>query len=102
MNVENIVEYIEGINADRDVSTLEETITREIAIEEFCFLGLRKADGIDRAAFQKKFDTAIEKIFGSVIDELARDGLIEVDIDHIRLTPRGMKFGNVVFAEFLF
>ena len=102
MNVENVVEYIEGIKGGRDVSILEETITRKIAIEEFCFLGLRKADGIDRHHFQKKFDTAIEKIFGSVIDELARDGLIEVDIDRIRLTPRGMKFGNVVFAEFMF
>ncbi len=101
-NVEDVVDYINGINDGRDVSTLEEIVTREVAIEEFCFLGLRKADGIERAAFQKKFDTAIEKIFGSVIDELARDGLIEVDADHIRLTPRGMRFGNVVFAEFLF
>ncbi|MBR1581289.1 MAG: radical SAM family heme chaperone HemW [Selenomonadaceae bacterium] len=100
-NVEDVVAYIEGINNGRDVSTLEETITREIAVEEFCFLALRKADGIDRRHFQKKFDTAIEKIFGSVIDELALDGLIAVDDDRIRLTERGMKLGNIVFAEFL-
>ena len=100
-NVEDVVEYIEGIRAGRDVSIPEETITRKIAIEEYCFLGLRKADGIDRKKFQKKFDTAIETIFGNVINELASGGLIEVDNARIKLTPRGMKFGNIVFAEFL-
>ncbi len=101
MNVENVVEYIDGINGGRDVSILEETITRKVAIEEFFFLGLRKADGINRNHFQKKFDTSIENIFGNVIDKLSSDGLIAVDENHIRLTERGMKFGNIVFAEFL-
>ena len=100
-NVEDVVAYIEGINDGHDVSILEATVTRKAAVEEFCFLSLRKADGIDRKHFQKKFDTAIEKIFGSVIDKLALDGLIAVDADHIRLTERGMKIGNIVFAEFL-
>ena len=100
-NVEDVSAYIDGINTGRDVSILEETIDRKSAIEEFCFLSLRKATGIDRNRFQKKFDTAIEKIFGNVIDELALDGLIDVDADHIRLTERGMKIGNIVFAEFL-
>ena len=102
MNVEDVVGYIEGLRAGRDVSLLEETITREIAIEEFCFLGLRKADGIDRNHFKKKFDIAVEELFGNVMKELAADGLIEVDETRIKLTPRGMKFGNIVFAEFLF
>ncbi len=102
MNVEDVVGYIEGLRAGRDVSLLEETITREIAIEEFCFLGLRKADGIDRNHFKKKFDIAVEELFGNVMNELASGGLIEVDNARIKLTPRGMKFGNIVFAEFLF
>ena len=48
-----------------------------------------------------EFDTDIENIFGNVIDKLSSDGLIAVDENHIRLTERGMKFGNIVFAEFL-
>ena len=100
-NVANVNEYIEGIKKHRDVSIIEEIITTQSAMEEFCFLSLRTTEGIDINKFKSKFNVDIEQIFGSVIHQLCLQNLIEFKNERVKLTEHGMKFGNVVFAEFL-
>ena len=95
-NVANVSEYIKGVD-----KCLEEIVTKERAIEEFCFLSLRKAEGIDIAKFKFKFGEDINSLYSKVIDKLNQQGLIEIENSHIKLTNRGMKYGNYVFSEFL-
>ena len=100
-NVASVNDYINGIKNDRDVSIIEEILTKQAAIEEFCFLALRKVEGIDKQKFQKKFGFNIETVFEKVISKLTAEKLIVQSNNFIRLTDRGMQFGNKVFAEFL-
>jgi putative oxygen-independent coproporphyrinogen III oxidase len=58
--------------------------------EEF-FLGLRLTEGI-RADWSP---------FASAVEEFARQGLVEIDGSHLRLTPRGVLLSNEVFAQFI-
>ncbi len=95
-NVRDVAAYISGA-----APVLEEVVTRQAAMEEFCFLGLRMTDGISAQVFHKKFGASIFDVFGDVIDKNQRLGLLEVDGDRIRLTARGMALGNAVFADFL-
>ena len=100
-NIANVNEYIEGIKQGRDVSILEEIVTTQAAMEEFCFLSLRTSAGIDMNKFYNKFGTSIEKIFAESLKKLQRQNMIEVVEGHIKLTEYGMKFGNAAFAEFI-
>ena len=100
-NVKSVSEYINGINSGRDVSLLEEEVTTQAAMEEFCFLALRTVEGININKFKQKFGVDIKSIFGSAINKLKCQNLIETTNDRIKLTDYGMKFGNIAFAEFL-
>ncbi|MCR5834082.1 MAG: radical SAM family heme chaperone HemW [Selenomonadaceae bacterium] len=100
-NVRDVVTYIERMKTGGEVSTIEEIMTREAAMEEFCFLGLRLVDGISAETFAQKFGTDIFKVFGAVIEKNRRLNLLKVDGDKIFLTERGMSLGNEVFADFL-
>ena len=100
-NVADVSEYIKKIRAGGDVSELEEIVTRQAAMEEFCFLGLRIAEGISAEDFAAKFGEDIFSVYGGVIEKNISRGLLENTGGRIYLTERGMKFGNVVVADFL-
>lgn len=100
-NIRDVAEYVKKIRAGENVSVVEEIITRNAAMEEFCFLGLRTAEGLSIEKFSAKFGKNIFEVYGAVIAKYLKLELLEIECGRIILTPRGMKFGNVVFADFL-
>ena len=100
-NIADVAEYVKKIRAGCDVSQVEEVVTINAAVEEFCFLGLRMTRGIDAEIFRKRFDKNIFDVYGKIIEKNVRLGLLEVEGDKIFLTKRGMKVGNIVFADFI-
>ena len=101
-NVRDVKTYSEKIFAGEKIFGVEEVVTRQAAMEEFCFLGLRVVEGISARTFEKIFGENIFDVFGAAIEKNIRLGLLEVDGDKIFLTARGMSLGNEVFADFLF
>lgn len=93
--------YIERIHSGKELREDIEVLTKEDAMEEFLFLGLRKTEGISRTKFQECFGTEIEEIYGDVLVKLEQERLIERKEEKIRLTKRGIDVSNYVFAEFL-
>ncbi len=100
-NLRDISAYIKAAASGVSPSRTEEAVTREKHIEEFCFLSLRTAEGIDRNAFSRKFGCEVESLYKKAIDGLTADNLLEKTPTHYRLTPLGMKFGNRAFRAFL-
>ena len=101
----NIYDLQDYIRADGDVSLLKEeveVISREDALAEFMFLGLRLTEGVTFARFEERFGEEMKNIYGSQIKKLVKDGLLTEDGKGIRLTERGTDISNVVFEEFLF
>jgi putative oxygen-independent coproporphyrinogen III oxidase len=76
-------------------------VSRESALEESFFLGLRLAQGVDLSELTAKFgdDALIDQ--ASAIRELVADGLLERTGDRIRLTSRGRLLSNEVFERFV-
>ena len=66
------------------------------------FLGLRLTEGVSFARFRERFGQEMKNIYGSQIEELVKDGLLEEDEMGIRLTRRGVDISNYVFEKFLF
>ena len=95
-NVRDVKTYIE-----KNIPIVEEIVTRQAAMEEFCFLGLRMTDGISAQIFEKNFGENFFEVFGEVTEKNIRRGLLKVEGDKISLTKRGLALGNEVFADFL-
>ena len=100
-NTSDIAAYIAKIKTGESVRQLEEEPTRQHAMEEFAFLALRTVTGLSREKFAAKFQVELDDIYGASIQKMAAQGLLIVDAEGCRLTAKGFKYGNVVFAEFL-
>ena len=97
----DMTSYIERIGSGEDLREEIEVLTKEDAMEEFMFLGLRKMQGISGIQFENCFGNTIEEIYGDVLEKLEQEKMLEVKENKIRLTKRGIDVSNYVFCEFL-
>ena len=78
-----------------------ETLTRQDAMEEFMFLGLRLTSGVSASAFETIFGRPMEEVYGPVLQKMQRQGLMERAGQRWHLTDLGLDVSNYVLAEFL-
>jgi len=76
-------------------------LSREDAMAEYLFLGLRLTDGVDIETFEGQFNCNFEETYRKKIDSLIGSGLMELVNGIIRLTRRGMLLSNQVFSKFI-
>ena len=100
-NIDNISEYIEKIRNGEEVydEVLENTIKEDM--EEFMFLGLRMIKGISKDEFKKRFKKDIYDVYGKVIQDNIKKGLLKEDEKDISLTEKGIEVSNWVMSEFI-
>ena len=80
---------------------VEEKLNQEESAKEYMMLGLRMLKGISISEFQRKFNLNPIVYFRFEISKLVEEDLIEVDLDDIRLTEKGLDFANRVWQEFV-
>lgn len=68
---------------------------------EYMFLGLRKIKGVSKQRFAECFGSSMEDIYGNVIEDMKKKGLLQEQGDSVRLTERGIDVSNYVMSEFL-
>ena len=93
--------YIDSMLEKGHARREEHTVTDKEKIEEEMFLGLRLLKGVDLNTFEEKYGKRAEKIFREVIDKNLKIGYLEIDDNKLRLTRKGLFYGNEVFSEFL-
>ena len=97
-NTQKLEEYLELNGEDK---IIQEKQTREETMKEYMLLGLRKIDGVLISEFEQKFRIHPLFYFRFEISKLEEKDLIEVDLDNIRLTKKGLDLANQVFQEFV-
>lgn len=100
-NHDTLEEYGLELTAGRLPRRDQHLLTLEDAMAEFMFLGLRLADGVFAENFEREFGSPLRSVYGTVIDELLRTGLLQQERRALRLTRRGLLLSNRVFARFL-
>jgi oxygen-independent coproporphyrinogen III oxidase len=94
-NADVLEKYVAG-------SPLQSTlVSREAALEERFFLGLRLNRGVDLREVAAISGPQASDNLSPAIAELIGDGLMQQDGNFIRLTPRGRLLSNEVFQAFL-
>lgn len=100
-DIRDVKKYIE---LNGDIEKLHENIeilTKEDAIEEFMFLGLRKMAGVDVMDFQCRFGVPIENVYAKEIEHNIDKGLLIRQGDMLKLTEYGIDICNTVMSDFI-
>jgi putative oxygen-independent coproporphyrinogen III oxidase len=100
VNIKGVQPYIDATHKDRPL--LEESeVSEQEAIEDFMMVGLRLLRGVRREDFHRQFGLELEAVFGSKLNKLLKQKLLETTDEGYRLTEQGVLLGNEVFGEFL-
>lgn len=83
------------------IKTIEETQNKLDMEKEFMMLGLRKLDGVSISKFEQKFGENPIYLFRNELQNLVEEDLLEVDLDDIKLTSKGLDLANLVWEEFV-
>ena len=100
-NTADFGEYIERSQAGLSVEAVRESLDEAGVIGEYVFTALRMTQGMRFVDFQLRFGQDFRQLFAEPLGRLSKMELIDQTDQVVFLTPRGMKFGNQVFAEFL-
>jgi oxygen-independent coproporphyrinogen-3 oxidase len=100
-NERSVGRYIELMGQNQQAIVSRQDLNEAERQEEALFLGLRLMSGIGLDSFQERFGFDLRSRFRSNIDHLLDAGLIEMNPDSLRLTPRGWMLSNEVFTEFM-
>ena len=102
-NIENLEEYMKNIEdnlSDKNV-VIQETQDFDSKAKEYMMLKLRTLEGVDISEFKRKFNNTPIILFGFELKELVEQELVEIDLDRIFITNKGLDFANKVFEKFI-
>ncbi|RIK43499.1 MAG: coproporphyrinogen III oxidase [Chloroflexi bacterium] len=101
-NRKPVPSYIRRMKDGEPVEEFSETIGPQLAMGETMMLGLRLIqEGVPLVRFRHRHGQDMLQVFAGQISRFARDGLLVVDEQRVRLTRQGLLVGNRVFADFL-
>jgi len=95
----NTVDLNKYIN--KNIHTIHEIQTKEDKMREYMLLGLRKIKGVKISEFKNKFIDNPVYLYRRELSKLSDEELIEIDIDNIKLTNKGIDLANQVWMEFV-
>jgi oxygen-independent coproporphyrinogen-3 oxidase len=110
-NTSDLDEYLENTDVADQLPLLKakperrtpdvDVIGRVEAFEESLFLGLRLNEGVDLGGLRSEFGDDLLRDAMPALLEVCDAGLLELDSERVRLTPRGRLISNEVFSRLL-
>ena len=100
-NTADMQEYLSDSENPEKIRKNRELLTKEDEMSEFMFLGLRMTKGVSKDDFQEYFGTAIENIYGEVLEKYKSQGLLMEKNRRIFLSRAGIHVSNGIMADFL-
>jgi len=96
-NAHDAAAYVRAIEVGSLPAEQVEAVTRESALEEELFLGLRQLQGIDMGRIEREYGVGL----GTRFEGLEAAGLVERDGNVVRLAPAKLSVSNEVFVELM-
>ena len=99
-NVRHPGAYMDAVAAGGHAVAEERPLDDAEVRSDFVFTGLRRLVGVDGTRFLERFGVTLADAFPQV-PELVRNGLLEWEGDHLRLSGPGLRFADTVAASFV-
>lgn len=102
-NIDLLDKYISNIENEKieNNRTICEIQTEEEKQKEYMLLGLRTIEGVNIQEFKNKFIENPIYLFRKQLEKLVKEDLIEIDLNQIKLTTKGLDLANIVWEEFV-
>ena len=100
-NTSRLAVYRDGLAAGRGWVQSEEAPDEVRARSEGAFLGLRLLDGLDLAAYARRYGLPLDQAFPGAVERLVAEGLCEVAAGCLRLRPEAVAIANRAFVAFV-
>lgn len=97
-NTENLNKYLNDIKTNRTIHEVQEIEDEQ---KEYMLLGLRKIEGVNIQKFKNKFVENPIYLYRVELDKLVKNKLVEIGINYIQLTNKGIDLANLVWEEFV-
>ena len=98
-NTTDLKQYL--IKSSKEIKTIHEKQKKEDMQKEYMMLGLRMLDGVKISEFKAKFGENPIFLFRKELEKLVNEELVEIDLDNIKLTNKGLDLANLVWEEFV-
>lgn len=100
-NVSDFDTYIQNSSSPASIHAEEAHISRDDAMSEFMYLGLRFTEGVDSYEFMEEFGVTLEDVYGKEITKLiSLDLLVKTDKGY-KLTKYGIDVSNYAMSFFV-
>ncbi|MCF6465605.1 radical SAM family heme chaperone HemW [Clostridium sp. Cult2] len=100
-NYNNFKDYFISLEKNKYPIDGEEHIDKEMEIAEYFIMGLRLIEGINKNVFKERFKIKVEDIYEDVLVKYKNRGLLHIDDEWIRFTPKGLDLSNIVYVDLL-
>ena len=100
-NLKNIPEYCNAIEAFGFATESKTVLTIEDKMKEFCFLGLRRTNGISELEFKRRFNCEITEIFGSALEKNLKRGTLKTADGRILIPFEWIFVSNGILVDFV-
>ncbi|GBF10122.1 radical SAM family heme chaperone HemW [Tepidibacillus sp. HK-1] len=101
-NIKGIRSYIDHLLKENQLPRFEEfEVSLQEKKEDMLMLGLRMLEGVKFSDYEKEFNEEMLSRFRAQIEKLVNLGLLMKEKDRIKLSQKGLIYGNEVFAEFI-
>ena len=99
-NTRSMEKYLSRSSLE-DIRENIQPVSREEAMEEFMFLGLRLTEGVSREDFFREFGCSMDRVYGPVLRKYLQNGFLIEEKDRIRLSRRGIHVSNTILSDFI-
>ena len=96
-NIENMIKLVKS-NSLKEIHEVQSELDKK---REYMLLGLRTLKGVSITEFKQKFIENPIYLFRKELEKLVNEELIEIDLDYIKLTRKGLDLANLVWEEFV-
>lgn len=100
-NLSATLEYAGAVDAGKPPVSDRRILSRQDALEEALFMGLRLAAGLDVELVESRYGCSVWRQFGDQLQPFIDNGLLIYDGARLRLTRAGMLMANEVMAVFI-
>lgn len=101
-NISGVNQYIKILKEENKLPKANRYyVSTKENMENTIILGLRMLKGISFNDFEKTFNVNLQEKYHQEIDKLTKLGLLNINNKGIRLTKKGIIYGNNVFSEFI-
>jgi oxygen-independent coproporphyrinogen-3 oxidase len=100
-NLSSTTEYIIAVAAGGQIEVERRELTRQEALEEALFTGLRLVSGIDLNVMKVRYGADVWALYGRELKRFRDAGLLIYDGRLLRLSREGMLLANEIMSVFL-